>query len=48
VYASDISASKALPQKGWHVQSGFGGGPFDAIVVGLNMPADDQCSAGAK
>jgi hypothetical protein len=36
VYASGISASKALPQKGWHVQSGFGGGPFDAIVIGLD------------
>ena len=35
VYASGISASKELPQKGWHVQSGFGGGPFDAIVIGL-------------
>jgi hypothetical protein len=40
VYASGISASKALPQKGWHVQSGFGGGPFDAIVIGLSAAAN--------
>jgi hypothetical protein len=36
VYASGISATKALPQKGWQAQSGFGGGPFDAIVIGLD------------
>jgi hypothetical protein len=47
VYASGISASKALPQKGWHVQSGFGGGPFDAIVIGLSAAAN-VCGGGAK
>ena len=36
VYVSGISASKGLPQKGWHVQSGFGGGPFDALVIGVD------------
>jgi hypothetical protein len=36
VYASGISASKTSPQKGWHVQSGFGGGPYDAIVIGVD------------
>ena len=36
VYASGISASKALSQIGWRVQSGHGGGPFDAIVIGLD------------
>jgi hypothetical protein len=43
VYASGISASKALPQKGWRAQAGFGGGPFDAILIGMAMPADDAC-----
>jgi len=36
VYASGISASAGLPQKGWHVQAGYGGGPFDAIVLGID------------
>ena len=43
VYASGISASKNLPQKNWRVQSGYGGGPFDAIVIGLTTPSDQAC-----
>jgi hypothetical protein len=43
VYASGISASSGLPQKGWQVQAGYGGGPFDAIVIGLALPANDEC-----
>jgi hypothetical protein len=43
VYASGISASAGLPQKNWHVQSGFGGGPFDAIVIGLSAPVAEGC-----
>jgi hypothetical protein len=36
VYASGISASAGLPQKGWQVQAGHGGGPFDAMVIGID------------
>jgi hypothetical protein len=43
VYASGISASKSLPQRNWRVQSGHGGGPFDAIVIGLTTPSDQAC-----
>jgi hypothetical protein len=43
VYASGISASKNLPQKNWRAQSGYGGGPFDAIVIGLTTPSDQAC-----
>ena len=43
VYASGISASKTLPQKNWRVQPGFGGGPFDAFVIGLESPLDGSC-----
>jgi len=43
VFASGISASSGLLQMGWHVQPGHGGGPFDAIVVGLTAPAKDTC-----
>src|ERR1035441_8195288 len=43
VYASGISASANLAQKGWKAQAGFGGGPFDAIVIGLGNRADEQC-----
>ena len=44
VYASGISASENLPQKNWRVQPGYGGEPFDAIVIGLALPANDaQC-----
>ena len=43
VYASGISASANLRQKGWQVQAGFGGGPFDAMVIGLEIPADGGC-----
>src|ERR1017187_4977753 len=43
VYVSGVSASRNLPQKNWHVQSGYGGGPYDAIVIGLGNRADEQC-----
>ena len=44
VYASGISASENLPQKNWRVQPGYGGGPYDALVIGLALPANDaQC-----
>ena len=28
------------PRKGWQVQKGFGGGPFDALLIGL---ANEGC-----
>ena len=37
VYASGLAASAGPAQKGWHVQAGHGGGPFDAIVVGIDI-----------
>jgi len=43
VYASGLSASSNIPQKRWQVQPGFGGGPFDAIVIGLDKPVDANC-----
>lgn len=43
VYVSGVSASRNLPQKNWHVQSGYGGGPYDAIVIGLTSPPDQGC-----
>ena len=43
VYVSGVSASRNLPQKNWHVQSGYGGGPYDAIVIGLTTPSDQAC-----
>jgi hypothetical protein len=43
VYASGISASTGLAQKGWQAQSDFGGGPFDAIVIGLTSASAARC-----
>jgi len=36
VYASGLTGSRGLPQRGWRVQAGFGGGPFDAFVIALD------------
>lgn len=43
VYASGLSASANLPQKNWQVQPGFGGGSFDAILIGLRQPDSESC-----
>jgi hypothetical protein len=43
VYASGITASANLRQRGWQVQAGYGGGPFDAFVVGLDARAVASC-----
>ena len=43
VYVSGVSESKNLLQKNWQAQSRFGGGPFDAIVVGLATAAANEC-----
>jgi hypothetical protein len=43
IYASGLSASANMQRKRLHVQAGFGGGPFDALVVGLDIPVDLSC-----
>ncbi len=43
VYASGISSSTNLPQKGSPIQRGYGGGPYDAFVIGLDVPGDRSC-----
>jgi hypothetical protein len=43
VYASGISSSTNIRQKRWQVQAGFGGGPYDAILIGLDAPLDASC-----
>jgi hypothetical protein len=43
VYASGLSASANIPQNRWRVQTGFGGGPYDAILAGLDAPLDLGC-----
>ena len=39
VYASGLTASTGLRQYKGGIQSGFGGGPFDALVAGLAVPS---------
>lgn len=43
VYASGLTASVNLRQARWQVQHKFGGGPFDALTIGLAAPADGYC-----
>jgi len=43
IYASGITSSTNLKQKGSQVQRGYGGGPYDAIIVGLSLPVDHSC-----
>lgn len=43
IYASGITSSTNLQQKGSQVQRAYGGGPYDAIVVGLSAPVDRNC-----
>jgi hypothetical protein len=43
IYASGISSSTNIQQRRWQVQLGFGGGPYDAILMGLDVPADLSC-----
>jgi hypothetical protein len=37
VYASGLSSSTNFPQKRSRIQQGYGGGPSDAIVIGLDI-----------
>jgi hypothetical protein len=43
IYASGLSASANIRQNRWQVQPGFGGGPFDAILIGLDTPVARSC-----
>jgi hypothetical protein len=43
VYASGLSSSTNLRQKHSQIQPSYGGGPYDAIVIGLDAPADRSC-----
>ena len=43
LYSSGISSSTNLVQKGSEIQRKFGGGPFDAFIVGLKTPAESSC-----
>ena len=43
IYASGITSSTDLQQKRSQIQRGYGGGPYDAIIVGLDAPVDRSC-----
>jgi hypothetical protein len=43
IYASGLSSSTNLQQNRSQIQKGYGGGPYDAIVVGLDIPATLHC-----
>jgi hypothetical protein len=43
IYASGLTSSTNLQQKRSQVQRGYGGGPYDAIIIGLDVPVDRSC-----
>ena len=43
IYASGITSSTNLQQKHSQVQRGYGGGPYDAMIIGLDVAADRSC-----
>jgi hypothetical protein len=43
IYASGITSSANLTPKHSAIQRGYGGGPYDAIIVGLNLAAGGDC-----
>jgi hypothetical protein len=43
VYVSGLTSSADLRQKRSEIQRGYGGGPYDAIVIGLDVPAERSC-----
>jgi hypothetical protein len=43
IYASGLSSSANLRQRRSQIQRGYGGGPYDAIVIGLDVPVDRSC-----
>jgi Beta-propeller repeat len=44
IYASGITSSTNLQQKLSQIQRGYGGGPFDALIVGWEAPVDHSCN----
>jgi hypothetical protein len=43
IYASGITSSTDLQQKRSQIQRGYGGGPYDTMIVGLEAPVDRSC-----
>lgn len=43
VYVSGLTSSANLPQKNSQIQPGYGGGPLDAIIIGLDLPDSRSC-----
>ena len=43
LYVSGLTSSANLRQVGSQMQPGYGGGPYDAMVVGLDTPLDPHC-----
>lgn len=43
LYASGISSSTNLAQRHTQIQRGYGGGPYDAMLIGLSLPDDRSC-----
>lgn len=43
VYASGLSSSKNLSQKTSQIQRTYGGGPYDAFIIGLDAAAGRVC-----
>ena len=43
IYASGISSSTNLKQKRSQIQRGYGGGRYDAVIIGLDVPVDRGC-----
>jgi hypothetical protein len=43
IYASGITSSTDLQQKRSQIQRGYGGGPYDAIIIGLDAAVDRSC-----
>jgi hypothetical protein len=43
IYASGISSSTNLTQKHSQIQGGYGGSPYDAILIGVDASADSSC-----
>jgi hypothetical protein len=43
LYASGLTSSPNLQQKGSQIQQTYGGGPYDAMVIGMNISAGRSC-----
>ena len=43
IYASGLTSSINLPQKRSQTQRGFSGGPYDAVVIGVDVAPDHRC-----